>query len=247
MPDSARIVPQGSFPLAALPPSRWSWRTGQRAFGANRSGGRAHAGSDLYCPVGTTVYAVCDGVVLRGPYEFYARTYALEIDHGSFVFRYGEIQQGAMVRAGDHVSRGQPIAHVAKLVGIVVPSAMLHGEAYSKTATGPLTTSAGAGARHTNGRPFYRRRDLVNSGPWLDEWAENLPGARPVLREGSRGPDVAGLQAALAALGYGPFVPAGLFGPVTRAAVVAYQARKGLDQDGVVGGDVWAAIERDGL
>ena len=37
-----------------------------RAFGSNRNGGKArHAGCDLYAPVGRTIYAVRDGVVLR--------------------------------------------------------------------------------------------------------------------------------------------------------------------------------------
>ena len=46
------------------------------------------------------------------PYPFYAKTFAIEIDHGAFLARYGEVQETAFVRKGDHVVAGQPIAKV---------------------------------------------------------------------------------------------------------------------------------------
>lgn len=58
----------------------------------------------------------------------------------------------------------------------------------------------------------------------------------PLLKEGSRGPHVSQVQAFLG-------VPAdGVFGPVTKAAVVAYQRALGLAADGIVGAQTWAAI-----
>ena len=53
-----------------------------------------------------------DGIVVRGPYPFYCETFALEIDHGSFLARYGEIQSSTDVHAGSTVRAGQAIARV---------------------------------------------------------------------------------------------------------------------------------------
>lgn len=58
----------------------------------------------------------------------------------------------------------------------------------------------------------------------------------PVLRQGDRGEDVKRLQAAL---GIGMD---GDFGPATKKAVVAFQKRKGLYADGVVGRATWSAL-----
>jgi murein DD-endopeptidase MepM/ murein hydrolase activator NlpD len=165
---------QTYFPFAALPGSDWT--SGMRAFGANRSGGqRAHAGCDLYFPQGTWVHAVTDGRVARGPTYFYANTYAVEVDHGSFVVRYCEIQPDTPVRAGDTVQAGQLLGRVGRLVGISVPSDMLHIEVYDKSATGPLTVEAAASARRSDNVPFGRRRDLVDPTPLLNDWALRLP------------------------------------------------------------------------
>ena len=81
--------PEFFFPFQRLP--RSSWTTRPRQFGANRhgrGGPRAHAGCDLYFPVGTPIHAITDGVVIRGPAAFYAQTFSLEVDHGLFLARY---------------------------------------------------------------------------------------------------------------------------------------------------------------
>lgn len=64
--------------------------------------------------------------------------------------------------------------------------------------------------------------------------------ASPVLKLGARGPDVMRLQGLLRMgdLGGG----AGVFGPRTQAAVIAFQRSKGLPADGVVGARTWAAL-----
>ena len=165
----------GSFPFAALPSA--NWHTGARAFASNRSGPRAHAGCDLYFPVGTWIHAIKDGVVVRGPYAFYAHTFALEIDHGAFIARYGEIQASTTVQQGDHVTQGQKIARVGHLVGISVPSDMLHLELYDKSdgASGPLTVGPSVSKRRHDNVPFLRRRDLIDPTSSLDEWKNQLP------------------------------------------------------------------------
>ncbi|MCW5892929.1 MAG: peptidoglycan DD-metalloendopeptidase family protein [bacterium] len=161
------------FPLAAIPAADWT--KDARRFGAARSRDRVHAGSDLYAPAGSTIYAVMDGTVVRGPYAFYAGTFALEIDHGSVLARYGEIQQDTMVRQNDRVVAGQPIARVGHLVGISVPSDMLHLELYDKTAHGPLTVPKASSAIAPDGRAYMRRKDLTNPEPYLERWHRHLP------------------------------------------------------------------------
>jgi len=149
-----------------------------RAFGSSRSGGtRAHAGVDFYFPEHTDIRAIADGTVTRGPYDFYLGTRALEIDHGAFVARYGEIapDQSPPVQEGHRVSKGQVVGRVGILKdskGSLVtqgrlPSNMLHFEMYDKTQSGKLTRASGTSARHTNGSPFYRRRDLIDPSGFM--------------------------------------------------------------------------------
>lgn len=244
-------MPAGSFPLASLPPAKWSWRTGMRAFGANRSNGRAHAGSDLYAPAGTAVHAVAAGTVSRAPYYFYNGTYAVEITHpGIGTVRYGEIAPGCTLGVGQRVARGERIARVGHLEGITVPSDMLHFELFLGTSVGPLTTSAAAGRRHTNGRPFLRRRDVVDPAPYLDAWAKSLPGmdgSRGTVRLGSRGVDVEALQRALRAAGEYSGAIDGDAGPKTITALKAWQSKHKLTADGIAGKGTWAALDAAGL
>ena len=151
-----------------------NWVEGMRCFGAKRNNGnRAHAGCDLYAPVGTTIHAIAAGIVTRGPAAFYDGTYALEVDHGAFLARYGEIQKDAMVKAGDRVKAGQPIAKVGKLRSMKI--SMLHLELYDKSATGPLTVTNNTTKRTAKGIPFMRRRDLMNPTEKLNQWKSNRP------------------------------------------------------------------------
>jgi peptidoglycan hydrolase-like protein with peptidoglycan-binding domain len=79
---------------------------------------------------------------------------------------------------------------------------------------------------------FDVQRDLKGSGP-----TAKLPGGGGrTLRFGSRGADVAALQAAL---GVGAD---GIFGSQTFAAVVAFQRSAGLAADGIVGPQTRAAL-----
>jgi murein DD-endopeptidase MepM/ murein hydrolase activator NlpD len=143
---------------------------GMRAFGSRRSGGkRAHAGIDLYFPDFTDVLALADGVVTRGPYPFYLETFAVEVDHGSFLARYGEIapERSWPVREGDNVERGQKVGRVGVLTNadgsrLGVASMMLHLEMYDKTESGKLTRAVGTSARSATGTPFLRRQDVID-------------------------------------------------------------------------------------
>jgi len=166
-----------SFPFPTLPAA--DWIRSPRAFASNRNNGlRAHAGCDLYFEKGTWIYAIGDGTVTRGPYPFYCQTFALEVDHGDFLARYGEIQAKTTVKEGDKVRAGQQIAKVGHLVGIQVPSDMLHLELYDKSASGPLTiTDTSRSKKRSDGISFMRRKDLIDPTPRLNQWQEYLPQA----------------------------------------------------------------------
>lgn len=66
------------------------------------------------------------------------------------------------------------------------------------------------------------------------------------LRRGSRGEAVRELQTRLTLRGYdiGPSGADGIFGPATRAAVMAFQRARGLEADGIAGRLTWAALRR---
>jgi murein DD-endopeptidase MepM/ murein hydrolase activator NlpD len=160
------------FPFTQVPDENWT--EGIRRFGARRSKGkRAHAGCDLYFPVGTTIHAIASGTVTRGPYAFYDGTFALEIDHGAFLARYGEIQGNTFVNEGDQVTAGQQIARVGKLGSI--KQSMLHLELYDKSAQGGLTVTNAATKKTADGIPYMRRSDLFDPTEKLNEWRNNLP------------------------------------------------------------------------
>jgi len=166
-----------SFPFPTLPAS--DWIRSPRAFASNRNNGlRAHAGCDLYFEKGTWIYAIGDGTVTRGPYPFYCQTFALEVDHGDFLARYGEIQAKTTVKEGDKVRAGEQIAKVGHLIGIRVPSDMLHLELYDKSASGPLTiTDTARSRKRSDGIPFMRRKDLIDPTARLNQWQGQLPQA----------------------------------------------------------------------
>jgi murein DD-endopeptidase MepM/ murein hydrolase activator NlpD len=166
-----------SFPFPTLPAA--DWIRSPRAFASNRNNGlRAHAGCDLYFEKGTWIHAIGDGTVIRGPYPFYCQTFALEVDHGDFLARYGEIQAKTTVKQGDKVRAGEQIAQVGHLIGIQVPSDMLHFELYDKSASGPLTiTDTARSKKRSDGIPFMRRKDLIDPTLRLNQWQAKLPQA----------------------------------------------------------------------
>lgn len=72
-------------------------------------------------------------------------------------------------------------------------------------------------------------------------------GAALPLCEGDGGEAVADIQGRLLTLGFGPISdPAGRFGLATRAAVEAFQRRRGLRVDGVCGEQTWQTLVEAG-
>lgn len=70
----------------------------------------------------------------------------------------------------------------------------------------------------------------------------STPSGRATVREGDRGAMVLDLQDQLARLGYFAGKRDGEFGPLTRGAVLAFQADLGLEADGIAGNRTWSAL-----
>lgn len=87
--------------------------------------------------------------------------------------------------------------------------------------------------------------------PWTIDGVVMAPGtgvpvplpARPLLRRGASGPDVARLQTLLNRHG-ARLVADAAFGRATHDAVVAFQRAKGLHAIGIVGDKTWAALDQ---
>ena len=67
-----------------------------------------------------------------------------------------------------------------------------------------------------------------------------------VYQRGSKGPEVLRIQSRLAELGINPGPIDGIFGGSTEVAVRAFQQREGLQIDGRVGSNTWAALFNGG-
>jgi hypothetical protein len=154
--------PQDTFTFPLSGPALANYTEPPRSFGSCRDDcTRRHAAADLYTGTGTIIRAVSDGEIIDF-YEFYLGTYALVIDHGAFIVRYGEITGNlpAGIRIGARVRQGQGVAYVGRLVGL--NQDMLHFERFAGWATGPLTVR--------DRYPYQRRADLVDPTQDLLAW-----------------------------------------------------------------------------
>jgi murein DD-endopeptidase MepM/ murein hydrolase activator NlpD len=145
------------FPLPFVPTQSYK---GGNGFGASREKVRAglkHAANDLRAKPGTPVLAMDTGVVLRGPYEFFRGTHAIEVQHSQFIARYCEIAPKTEVKVGDCVKEGQVIAYVGNQPG----NDMLHIEFFAGTAQGDLTNKRNP--------PYDRRKDVFDGVKHLDQ------------------------------------------------------------------------------
>jgi hypothetical protein len=85
----------------------------------------------------------------------------------------------------------------------------------------------------------YRDEPLVVTGP---EHLSELPVLTRMLRQGDQGEDVEALQRALNERGFNAGPVNGDFGPLTEAAVKAFQTQAGITADGIVGPETWGAL-----
>ena len=159
------------FPLRKIPAK--SWKTGPGAFGKElTTANSVNPGCSLYCTVGTDVFSITNGNVLKGQYYFYAGTYAVDVDHGDYIIRYGGLSKRSFVETGDYVNAGQVIGEVGDMKNVT--ASQLHIEKYDKSVEGSLNVGAQASALNSNDLPFYRRKDLKDPTDFLEELKGNL-------------------------------------------------------------------------
>lgn len=180
-----------TFPLAAHPSVTWRRNARNTHFGAPRSGGfPVHGACDLIAPVGTSVLAVRDGRIVRGPYAFVTygsganktTTYAIDVAHDEFMARYCEIAHRLPegVRAGGEVAEGQPIASV----GVQSGGSMLHFEMFrDPNRLDYLTDRSHHRYLYVPQANYQRRNDLLDPTDLLYSWY----GALPALLDGLDG------------------------------------------------------------
>jgi hypothetical protein len=146
------------------------------------------------------------------------------------------------------LSRSAGNRAVAGLVSAAPPSvARLALQRQSIEEDDPLGAGAGAGAGGGGGG---QARAAPTAGVFTEFLEPEFGGpatkpepARPTLRKGSRGPSVVELQERLNTRGADPPLNTdGIFGKLTKAAVVSYQSQNGLDPDGVVGPLTWGSL-----
>lgn len=83
--------------------------SGHFTSGFGRRWGRMHKGVDWGCPTGTTVYASCGGTVIQAAYSGgYGNVVVISHPDGRMT-RYAHNSK-LLVRAGQHVEQGEPIA-----------------------------------------------------------------------------------------------------------------------------------------
>ncbi len=147
--------------------TRQSYKESFRQFGWPRNG-RAHAGCDVYAPVGSPVIAVADGTV-QVVAGFYRNTNYIAVLHpGIGVVRYCEILSiPKNFKAGAPVVAGETLGLIGKMAGIA--NTMLHIEVYSGSGTGPLTVDSTTTQYLYVPQAVYKRRaDLMNPYGLLD-------------------------------------------------------------------------------
>ena len=124
-------------------------------------------------------------------------------------------------------------------VGIVVEV----GNGYIKTIEG--NTSSDEKGSQSNGGIVAERKRKLNStivGFGYFEPIENTPSTiYPTIKIGSRGASVKTLQTLLNSNGANLTVD-GIFGQLTKIAVLSFQGEKGLTKDGIVGKLTWAKL-----
>lgn len=141
---------------------------------------RRHVGVDLFAAPGDTVIAVEDGRIL-GFYPFLRAatgemSYALLVDHGSYVANYGEVRASSLtahgLAIGDRISAGQPIATISD-------TAQLHFETYD------AGTQHSSSWRHGAPQPPGVRDPTAFLTALAHDGERRLPGAATTVQAAS--------------------------------------------------------------
>ena len=125
--------------------------------------------------------------------------------------------------------------HVGIVVGV--------GNGYIKTIEGN-TSSDEKGSQSNGGMVAERKRKLNNTivgFGYFGPIENNSPAIYPTIKIGGRGASVKTLQTLLNSNGANLTVD-GIFGQLTKIAVLSFQGEKGLTKDGIVGKLTWAKL-----
>jgi murein DD-endopeptidase MepM/ murein hydrolase activator NlpD len=160
-----------------------------------------HAGCDLYDgkgieridkneKIGMRVYSVKKGRVINiAPFTggaSYYPSYVIEVHHGKFIARYGEVAGNAiLVEVNDMIKANMWLARAKNVLDPVKNKwsgiqPMLHFEMYSAIEKGKFSYSKNVkgdkekSIKNASGVPYYRRRDLIDPTPYLNKWKDNL-------------------------------------------------------------------------
>lgn len=166
-------------------------------FGRNRaSGGRLHAGIDLYANFnevskaqpGFNVLAIAPGVVLDSG-GFYCETNQVTISHVTsdnreFIIRYGELDPKSIkVKKGDSIKQGEIIGKTGVLRSpknnmpqVIIQGkniSMLHFEFFTGKNASLNSVTENFALTHKKNLPYMRRNDLANPKAILAEGYRN--------------------------------------------------------------------------
>jgi murein DD-endopeptidase MepM/ murein hydrolase activator NlpD len=198
-------------------------------FNAHKARKSVNPGTDYVVGIGTPVVAVADGVVVGTTTSIAGaggRMVFLDTTTDGYNFDYLHLSR-VDVSPGQAVKQGQ-------VLGLSGASGKGSERGY-----GPhLHLSARIMGKHVAGAGNfdYEAFLLGQGGATSAPTAPAASGARPVVKQGSKGADVKYLQNKLGITADGDF------GPKTKAAVVAFQNKHGLVADGIVGPKTWKAV-----
>lgn len=110
-----------------------------------------------------------------------------------------------------------------------------------KARTGHWEPYRGANAHNHHVHVSVQAENADDVSPWLLNGTDALPAipkpGKPVLKVGSKGPEVKHLQVVLM------IEPDGIFGYGTESKVKKFQLAHGLKDDGIVGAATWKALD----
>jgi murein DD-endopeptidase MepM/ murein hydrolase activator NlpD len=198
-------------------------------FNAHKARKSVNPGTDYVVGIGTPVVAVADGVVVGTTTSIAGaggRMVFLDTTTDGYNFDYLHLSR-VDVSPGQAVTQGQ-------VIGLSGASGKGSERGY-----GPhLHLSARIMGKHVAGAGNFDYEAFLSQqgGATAAPASPAASGARPTVKQGSRGDHVKYLQNKLGITADGDF------GPKTKAAVVAFQKSRGLAADGIVGPITWKAV-----
>lgn len=131
--------------------------------------------------------------------------------------------------------QGEDVIELQKLLA--------HWGNYAGSLNGIFDTSVEEAVIAFQHRVFLKEDGIVEQLTWLALYT-GAPSSMPLLKRGSRGQNVVRLQEVLKASKVYSATIDGIFGSITEESVKAFQKRRGLVPDGIVGSYTWLALSK---